>query len=188
MAARRDAEADERERIADERERIADQRELVADQRETEADERDCIADERESEADERERADIRPGSTNRTDEHQRFPAERDRFGEIRSSAGRSARTLSGPDSLTRHKEELGYQILRLRVHAADLADRMAYEAEAFAAHLENSAERGDAQRRLAIARTEHEVARIEHQNAARLRDLSTRYEPAGRLPRFPGT
>jgi hypothetical protein len=115
-----------------------------------------------------------------------RLPGRRELSGEERSLVRQSRRVTLALHTLTRHSEDLGQQALRLREQAADLADHMADEAEAFAAHLENSAGRGDADRRLAIARTEHEVARIEHQNAARLRDLSTRYESAEPLPKFP--
>jgi len=69
----------------------------------------------------------------------------------------------------------------------ADFAERMAEEADAFAAMLEEAARRGDAERRLAVAAVEREVAGIARRNAARLRD-----QPAGhhldleRLPSLP--
>jgi hypothetical protein len=62
----------------------------------------------------------------------------------------------------------------------------MAELAENVAAYFEKNATRGDSELRLAIARTEHEVARIERQNAERLRNLSTRYERGDRPPTFP--
>jgi hypothetical protein len=62
----------------------------------------------------------------------------------------------------------------------------MAEQAEVVASYFENDATRGDRDRRLAIAKTEREVAKIERQNAARLRDLSTPYERGADLPKFP--
>lgn len=90
--------------------------------------------------------------------------------------------------SLRPSKQSLDHQGVKLRFWAADLAERMANHAEQFAAYLEKSARRGDRERRLAMARTEHEVARIEYQNAARWRDLNTRYEHGEHLPKLPGT
>jgi hypothetical protein len=72
-----------------------------------------------------------------------------------------------------------------MRALAADIADRMAKEAEDFAAYLENASTRGDGERRLAIARTEREIARIERQNAVRLRDLREEYELVEHLPKL---
>jgi hypothetical protein len=63
----------------------------------------------------------------------------------------------------------------------------MAEEAEVVASYFERKATSGDRELCLAIAKTEREVARIERQNAARLGDLSTRYERGDDLPRFPG-
>ena len=48
-----------------------------------------------------------------------------------------------------------------LRGLAAELADRMAEHADQFATYLENAATRGDRERRLAVSKTEREIARI---------------------------
>jgi hypothetical protein len=63
----------------------------------------------------------------------------------------------------------------------------MAVQAEVVASYFEGKAIRGGGELCLVIAKTEREVARIERQNAARLGDLSTRYERGDDLPRFPG-
>jgi hypothetical protein len=83
---------------------------------------------------------------------------------------------------------ELGQQGAKLRLWAADLADQMAEEAEAFATYLENRNVRGDRRQRLAMATSEQEVARIGSQMAARRRDLTTSYAHGEHLPRMVDT
>jgi hypothetical protein len=100
----------------------------------------------------------------------------------------RSAEALHRPALVEAPGVSLATRAAALRALAAELAERMAEEAEEFAAHLESAATRGDRQRRLAIARTEREIARIEHQNAAKLRDLNEGYELVEHLPKLPGT
>jgi hypothetical protein len=63
---------------------------------------------------------------------------------------------------------------------------QMAEQAEVVASYFETNAARGDRELRLAIAKTEREVARLERQNAARLLDLDTKYERGNVLPKFP--
>jgi hypothetical protein len=89
--------------------------------------------------------------------------------------------------SSSRSSVDLVQQGAKLRVWAADLADHLADGAEQFASCLENSAMRGDQQRRLTMAAVEHEAARIAKKNASRLRDLNTTYERGERLPTLPG-
>jgi hypothetical protein len=64
----------------------------------------------------------------------------------------------------------------------------MAAEAERFAAYLEKRADRGDTERRLAVAETERKIAGLERQRAAKLRQPGTKYESGPPLPKLPGT
>jgi hypothetical protein len=57
-----------------------------------------------------------------------------------------------------------------LRAQLADIADKVADEADVFAAILEQASSRGDAERRLGLAEREREISRIERRNADRLR------------------
>jgi hypothetical protein len=140
---------DERDRLADQRETEADERDRVADKREREADERDRVADQREREADQRE------GVADRLEDRTRYPAE--------DSDVRVASLASSSMRLRGHRA-------RLRSQAADLAEQIALEAEAFATVMEISAERGDRERRLATAATERTVASQARENAVRWR------------------
>ena len=140
------------------------ERDHAADRRETEADERDRIADRREAEADQREL----------TDEMRR--SEEDLRGAIRPEA-----------SLNRRYASVAERTVYLRFFASELAERVADQAEEHASYLETAAKRGDRQRRLAIANVEREIARIERQNAVRLRDLSSPFFLVEHLPRLPG-
>jgi hypothetical protein len=90
--------------------------------------------------------------------------------------------------SLHRSSADLVQQGSKLRLWTAHIAGDIADGAEEFAAYLENSAVRGDRERSLAIATTEREVARIETQTAARLRDLKTRYKRGEHLPKLFGS
>jgi hypothetical protein len=67
-------------------------------------------------------------------------------------------------------------QVEGLRVKAAELADQIALQAEGFASYLERSDWHGDSELKDAIAGTEREIARMEHQMATKLRalDVST--------------
>lgn len=58
-----------------------------------------------------------------------------------------------------------------LRAELADAADKVADEADVFAAILEQAAPRGDVARRLGLAALERHISSIERRNAARLRD-----------------
>jgi hypothetical protein len=111
---------------------------------------------------------------------------ERELAPQIHGSAQELRRAIVQAESLVGHLRYLGDQGVKLRVETADLATRIAEEAEVVASYFETKATRGDRELCRAIAKTEHEVARIERQNAARLRDLSTRYERGDELPRFP--
>jgi hypothetical protein len=172
VAAYGKADADERERLADRREADADERERVADWREADADERERVADWREADADKRER----------------LADQRELFEDMRRANQQFRRATVAGDSFTPVSVNLGWQGASLRAQRAELADQMADQAEWFAAHMENAATRCDSERRIAVAGTEREIARIGRQTAARLRDLDTRYETGEHLPRFPGT
>jgi hypothetical protein len=130
---------------------------------EADADERDRVADERERIADVREaEADAREAEAN----------ERDRIAGSREARAR-----------------LLYQgLARSRDDAAQAAERMALQAEAFAAYLEQRAMTGgDAARRNALAEAERDVAEVLRRNAARLHGARgpVRLErlPRGALP-----
>jgi hypothetical protein len=140
---------DERDRLADQRETEADERDRAADWRERNADERDRMADQREREADQRDRV------ADQLEVRTRYPAE-DSDARLASLASSSMR-LRGDQA-------------RLLSQVADLADQIAYEAEAFAGVMEISAERGDRERRLATAATERTVASRARENALRWR------------------
>ncbi len=147
-------------------EHVAVERERVADTRESEADERERVADTRESEADERERvADIRESEA---DERERILASR--MAPRPDTADEAEQNLEAP-----------------RARAADIAEWMADEAEAYATYLEGSPTRGDLGRRMRIAETEREIARVERRNAARLREPGARYRRLEHLPRLGG-
>jgi hypothetical protein len=133
------------------------------------------------------------PGSEAEEHERERRAGERERQADerelserIHRSAQELRRATARSESMTRNLVRLGDQGTRLRFQAADLAIRMAAQAEVVASYFENSATRGDREGRLAIAKTEREVARIERQNAAKLRDFSTKYERGDVLPKFP--
>jgi hypothetical protein len=85
--------------------------------------------------------------------------------------------------SLIRASVDLAEQVDWLRVRAADLAEVMADEAEHFAAYLVINSARGDRERRLKIATTEREIAKIGRRNAARWRDPHRRPGRAEPLP-----
>jgi hypothetical protein len=110
---------------------------------------------------------------------------------QLSEQVQRSARELrlatAHAESLTRTSLRLGDQGAKLRAASADLATQMAEQAEVVASYFENKASGSHRELGLAIAKTEYEVARIGRQNAARLRDLSTRYKRGDTLPRFPG-
>lgn len=152
---------DQRERLADNREAHADQRERMADDRDLVADERERIADEREVMADTRE-------------------AEADERERKEMAAHPSAEER---EAVSRALEERGEE---LRLQAAEIAERMASEAEAFADYLESRAARGDERRRLVIAETEREIAKIGRRNAARLRESAGLHDHLEHLPGFP--
>ena len=105
---------------------------------------------------------------------------------KLRRSARRSRDAGVRQEGLCRSATELAHQGTALRAWTADIAAVMAEGAEGFAEYLENRAV-GDRERRLAVAKAEHEVARIQTRTAARLRDLNTRYERGERLPNLPG-
>src|SRR3954468_3882059 len=91
----------------------------------------------------------------------------------------------------SRRDADAGSQPERLRAfraHAADLAETIARQADSFASYLEESAQRGDSQRRLEIATVEREIAEIERRNAAKLRSQGSEPMDLERLPSLPGT
>jgi hypothetical protein len=134
--------------------------------RATDAVGRDRAADRREAEAE----ADQRE----LTDEMRR--SEQDLRGAIRPEA-----------SLNRLYANVAERTVYLRFVASELAERVADQAEEHASYLETAARRGDRERRLAIANVEREIARIERQNAVRLRDLSSPFVLVEHLPRLLG-
>jgi hypothetical protein len=74
------------------------------------------------------------------------------------------------------------------RLMMAAIAEQQANLAERFAVCLEQAAERGSSERRLALAEAERETAKVERRNAARLRDLSdVRSLNLEHLPSLPG-
>ena len=74
------------------------------------------------------------------------------------------------------------------RLLMAALADQQADLAEEFAVCLEHAAKRNGAERRLALAGAEREIAKIERRNAARLRDADSLCElHLEHLPTLPG-
>ena len=134
---------------------------------------RDRIADERDRIADFRDKvADVREGRADR----------REGAADSREAA-QDQRDLIGPDAPI--EDVLHADAVALRRHAADIAESMAEQAEAFAAYLEEQAGKGDADRRLRTAEVEREIAAIERRNAARLRgdDWPVELE---RLPKLP--
>src|SRR5947209_462430 len=86
----------------------------------------------------------------------------------------------------SRREPDTGSQPERLqafRTHAADLAESIARQADSFASYLEESAQRGDAERRLGIATVEREIAEIERRNAAKLRSQGSEPMQLEHLP-----
>ncbi|HET7489218.1 MAG TPA: hypothetical protein VFJ85_14905 [Acidimicrobiales bacterium] len=167
--------ADERDRLADERDARADQRDRLADERDARADERDRLADERESRADDRERL-----AEQRDNEANRLRSEAEGLSRLAEEAKARSRT--------RHAERLAVagSLARQRAAAADIAESMANEAEAFAAVLEgNPMERGR-ERRLRIAAAEREIAGIARRNAARLRTAGPGLPALEHIPSLP--
>ena len=74
------------------------------------------------------------------------------------------------------------------RTRAAELAETIARQADSFASYLEESAPRGDTERRLGIASVEREIAEIERRNAAKLRSHGSEPLHLEHLPSLPGT
>ncbi len=80
-------------------------------------------------------------------------------------------KSAAGRASLADSFGRLHDDVTGLMSEAAEIAERMADEAEAFATSLEANAERGDRERRLALAAKEREEAERLRTNAARWRD-----------------
>ena len=124
------------------------------------------------------------PGSSQ---EH--VAVERERVADTRESeADERERILASrmaprPDTADEAEQNLEAP----RARAADIAEWMADEAEAYATYLEGSPTRGDLGRRMRIAETEREIARVERRNAARLREPGARYRRLEHLPRLGG-
>jgi hypothetical protein len=97
---------------------------------------------------------------------------------QLRRSHEESRRASVERESFSRFFANLDDRSASLRARAAEFANRLAEEAEAFAACSENSATRGDRDRRLAIAKTEREVATIERRNCLGGRKLSLLRKP----------
>jgi hypothetical protein len=166
---------------------LADKRDALAVMREeAEAGGRARLADLRRTQAEERDRlAAVRHAQV---DERARIARQRELSEDINRADRNLRRIMSERESLHRAWTAAGDQGVRLHLKAAELADQMAAEADAFATHLENNADRGDRPRRLAVARAEHEIARRERQHAAKLRQLDARYHSGPPLPKLPGT
>jgi hypothetical protein len=161
----------DRERLLDERQGAADARERIAEERDATADERDRLTDLREAAADERDfRSDVRAAAA---DERHRLADQRDHIADHRDTSDRARED--------RHRKTCA--------DLADLADRMAGDADAFADFLERRAADGDAERRLHIAAVEREIARIHRRNAVRLRtaDGAFLHSELEHLPRLAG-
>jgi sulfite oxidase len=156
----------ERERTADQRDRLADKREATADERDRRADERDRIADTREAEADRRER---------RADERERLMDERERLVDQRD------RLVAGRTTA----RDLQSRMISIRIAAAERAEKMAAEAEAYAAYLEKNTVAEDADKRLLLAQRERDIAAVERRNALRLREAGTGPLQLEGLPRL---
>jgi hypothetical protein len=62
-------------------------------------------------------------------------------------------------------------ELAEFRLHAADLTEQLAEQAERFAVYLEESATQGDADRRLRVAQREREFSDVARRNAAKLRN-----------------
>jgi hypothetical protein len=124
---------------------------VAADERDRRADARDRVADTREAEADRREsRADDRE---RQLDERELSVEERNRVVADRTGGG-------DPESRT----------IRIRMAAAERAEKLADAAEAYAAYLESRAFREGRDKRLALAKRERDIAAVERRNALRLR------------------
>ena len=106
---------------------------------------------------------------------------------ELSKEMGISTEELRGAIRAGGSRASLADREAAARSLAADLADRMAEQAEEFADYLESASARGDRQRRLAVAKTEREIARIERQNATKLRALDDAYELIEHLPKLRG-
>lgn len=149
-----------------------------------EAEDRESIADHRDAKASPQERIlrrrDSAAGERARKADRRQLPEQ------IHRSAHDARRATDQAESLSRTSLRLGDQVERLRAESADLTARIAEQADAVASYFENHGTRGDTELRLAIAKTEHEIARLGRQNAAKLRDLKTRYKRGDNLPRFP--
>jgi hypothetical protein len=76
-------------------------------------------------------------------------------------------------------------RMLRIRAAAAERAEKMADEAEAYAAYLERSAVREGTDQRLLLARRERDIAAVERRNALKLRQAGTRPIRLEGLPRL---
>ena len=214
IADRSEAQEDERERLADEREADADERERLADERDADADERERLANEREADTGERaahlgesETAFSRSRDDTERSEHERKTRLDDRERKLRQAKAelderervadqrelsrevhRSAGVLSGASTDESKVGSLMARGARLRALAANLAERLATEADQFADHMQNASTRGDRDRRLAIAESEREIARIERENAVRLRDFDKTFNVVEHLPRLSDT
>jgi hypothetical protein len=158
--------ASERDRTANERDRLVDERELAADERDRRADKRDRIADTRDAEADRRER---------RADERERLMRERERLVDQRERLV-AERTIG---------RDLQIRMISIRMAAAERAEKMADQAEAYAAYLEDSALVVDTDKRLTLAKRERDIAAVERRNALKLRKAGTGPLRLEALPRL---
>jgi DNA repair exonuclease SbcCD ATPase subunit len=146
---------------------LADTRQAEADERDRRADERDRIADQREVDADIRERL---------ADEREKLVDGRERLIEARESM---------IEARTSQNRGVAEGLVQVRLTAAERAERIADQAESYAAYLEGTADRGDREQRLKLAGRERDIAAVERRNAARLRDLGTTPLRLESLPRF---
>jgi hypothetical protein len=76
-------------------------------------------------------------------------------------------------------------RMIRLRIEAADRADKMAAEAEAYAAYLESSALPDDADNRFLLVQRERDIAAVERRNAVKLRQAGSAAVRLEGLPRL---
>jgi sulfite oxidase len=164
----------ERREVADERHRLADQREVAADERDRKADARERIADTREAQADRREaEADRRE---RRADERERLLDERQR-------------SVDDDDDQPAEERPEGRitesRMTKIKIEAAERAEKMADEADAYAAYLERTSARDGTGRRLALAQRERDIAAVERRNALKLRQAGTGPFRLEGLPRF---
>lgn len=200
LANERDAEADERERLANEREHLADVREgdaeatrVVAEEQRAESEVRGQLLARRRTEGEQREH-DVREREERirereaLLDERERVMDERELAQETGWPPAAPSESSVGGGSTTVALSSLRERTALLRLRAAELADQMASEAEATAADIAHSVTRDDSDRRLEIAATELEIARIAREHAARLRgkDTGEEQEHFPALPRLP--